>query len=732
MANITNFLNKIKTAVHGKDVRGAIHDAIKQVYDDASVEHDNANMEVKMARGTHDTLNDRLDKTDEIQAQTNAQLSEVANKGTTIEVLERVTKEEIDRQIEDGTLATLTIENNGVPLQKLDLTNIGNTVFDKFTITVTKYDTTTEKEAYALYMYHNTSISDETTDLTCSCTVYTTRTAMIKFSAKLFYNDDSTLTNLTGQSSTSTIVLNLKKGFNTFKTTFKGISLNKNYYRFMPWFRFTKIDGEDEINVYLTDVVFNEKIGFNLIDKMGQSSNISLSENELLQEQPVTLSKMSKVINDSSDFITDIVKSYNDEEYLNFYAPNILKANGGVGHTTITLNLSAREKLAPYDFKIPSGTKIKYTIEFTQNSGQMTSVGFQLHQSDNPNNSNSNISHQVFDRYLLNGQKKYTWEHTFSSDSTYTIQENLHIKLYFDCVYETGVDFTGTLIYSDIEFVLPNGESIFEPISIHNVNVTGEKAYMRYDDSKPIMYEFLTKETTKLREEMDDYVESLKSEIANTKRVPSRWTDKSYSSVGDSITWQHEQTIYTDDNSPLKGYQYYVIERLGVSSFENNAVAGMTMAQYDGWSNTFMTRYKNINWSNYDLITIALGTNDFGNGGGCDIGDINSTDTSTYCGAYNTVLQHIFKTNPKIRVVLMTPFQRASGLDTNSKGHTLIDYVNAVIELGEKWSCPVFDCYRNSGWNQSTFDVYTVDRLHGSAEGFEFVGKPLGEFLAIN
>ena len=75
MANITNYLNKIKTAVYGKDVRGAIHDAIKQVYDDASVNHDNANMEVKMARGTHNTLNDRLDNVDEIQAQTNAQLS---------------------------------------------------------------------------------------------------------------------------------------------------------------------------------------------------------------------------------------------------------------------------------------------------------------------------------------------------------------------------------------------------------------------------------------------------------------------------------------------------------------------------------------------------------------------------------------------------------------------------------------------------------------------------------
>ncbi|MFQ6895379.1 MAG: hypothetical protein ACLRSH_01005 [Turicibacter sp.] len=79
MANITNYLNKIKTAVYGKDVRGAIHDAIKQVYDDASVNHDNANMEVKMARGTHNTLNDRLDNVDEIQAQTNAQLSQTNN-----------------------------------------------------------------------------------------------------------------------------------------------------------------------------------------------------------------------------------------------------------------------------------------------------------------------------------------------------------------------------------------------------------------------------------------------------------------------------------------------------------------------------------------------------------------------------------------------------------------------------------------------------------------------------
>lgn len=78
--SITNKLNKIKNAIYGKEVRGAIHDAIKECYDDATVNHDNANMEVKMARGTHNTLNDRLDNVDKIQAQTNAQLSDVVEK----------------------------------------------------------------------------------------------------------------------------------------------------------------------------------------------------------------------------------------------------------------------------------------------------------------------------------------------------------------------------------------------------------------------------------------------------------------------------------------------------------------------------------------------------------------------------------------------------------------------------------------------------------------------------
>ena len=57
----------------------------------------------------------------------NVKLDTIANKGTTVEVLERVTKEEIERQIADGTIANLTIEDGCITLEKLDPSIFGPT-----------------------------------------------------------------------------------------------------------------------------------------------------------------------------------------------------------------------------------------------------------------------------------------------------------------------------------------------------------------------------------------------------------------------------------------------------------------------------------------------------------------------------------------------------------------------------------------------------------------------------
>ena len=77
--SIQNYLNQIKNAVFGKDVRESIHDAIKQCYDDAAVNHNNANMEVKLARGTHETLNDRITENEKNQENLSSQLEHKAN-----------------------------------------------------------------------------------------------------------------------------------------------------------------------------------------------------------------------------------------------------------------------------------------------------------------------------------------------------------------------------------------------------------------------------------------------------------------------------------------------------------------------------------------------------------------------------------------------------------------------------------------------------------------------------
>jgi len=78
--SIQNLLDKIKSAVYGKDVRQSIHDAIKQAYDDASL-NGNANMEVSLARGKEVTLGSRLEKMQAVDNNLSVQLEQRPVKG---------------------------------------------------------------------------------------------------------------------------------------------------------------------------------------------------------------------------------------------------------------------------------------------------------------------------------------------------------------------------------------------------------------------------------------------------------------------------------------------------------------------------------------------------------------------------------------------------------------------------------------------------------------------------
>lgn len=74
--SIREELNKIKNAVFGIEIRQAIHDAIEKAYNDAGEEHDNANMEVKLARGEYPNLDSRLNANDGIVSSNKSEIDQ--------------------------------------------------------------------------------------------------------------------------------------------------------------------------------------------------------------------------------------------------------------------------------------------------------------------------------------------------------------------------------------------------------------------------------------------------------------------------------------------------------------------------------------------------------------------------------------------------------------------------------------------------------------------------------
>lgn len=98
------------------DIVGTAEDVsdIDGVYDDAELRE-----EIKIIN--EDLIDIKLDekKLNGVVKKIAEKLESVANVGTTVEVLERVTREEISRQINDGTIAHLTIQDRTITSEKI-------------------------------------------------------------------------------------------------------------------------------------------------------------------------------------------------------------------------------------------------------------------------------------------------------------------------------------------------------------------------------------------------------------------------------------------------------------------------------------------------------------------------------------------------------------------------------------------------------------------------------------
>lgn len=227
------------------------------------------------------------------------------------------------------------------------------------------------------------------------------------------------------------------------------------------------------------------------------------------------------------------------------------------------------------------------------------------------------------------------------------------------------------------------------------------------------------------------FVASQYKVMPKTKKTgaPLKYDGKRLVSLGDSITWQ-DGKAYAGNGLIARGYQTHMKERLGFIEVLNMGVSGRPMANGSANGVGTNTTGKTVTYASYDVVTIASGTNDFklniplGNMGA--IGDT-TFDTNTFYGAYRDLVEYILTQKPTQKIFLFTPLQRDNGgysvNTTNTAGHKLSDYVNAVKDVGKMYGIPVVDLFADSGLTKLNLATYTWDGLHPNDLGYERVSE---------
>lgn len=204
---------------------------------------------------------------------------------------------------------------------------------------------------------------------------------------------------------------------------------------------------------------------------------------------------------------------------------------------------------------------------------------------------------------------------------------------------------------------------------------------------------------------------------------------KKYYACGDSIV--DMQGTLTDpetfgDTGYSKDLQNRDISGMTVEGYVSAIERryGLVATNYGRGGETLVAGYgrlATLDYSDVALVTIAYGVNDARTG--VPLGDVNSTDISTFAGALNNLLRKIYTDNPECRVVILTPIQRLYvsdfGIGTpNANGHYLIDFCRMCEKVAAKRSTACINMYEVCGINQTNLYYYTVEGVHPVNQGF--------------
>lgn len=221
-------------------------------------------------------------------------------------------------------------------------------------------------------------------------------------------------------------------------------------------------------------------------------------------------------------------------------------------------------------------------------------------------------------------------------------------------------------------------------------------------------------------------IESLN--VSETSLLPEGHTSStvtlraSWASLGTSITW-YNNNVSSSNGRFTKGYQDRVMQKLHFQKFTNLGLNGKCLI--DSYNGTLVKA---------DYYTIEHGINDWGHSTKVGTIDdyINDTGTGTFAGTYRKLIDKIYKTNAKAKIILCTP-RKAYGFSGYLPDHWydayngiyLQDYADLIKQIAAYESLPVADFFYLCG-NQHNLASLSIDTaLHPNDDGYQMMANVL-------
>lgn len=213
-------------------------------------------------------------------------------------------------------------------------------------------------------------------------------------------------------------------------------------------------------------------------------------------------------------------------------------------------------------------------------------------------------------------------------------------------------------------------------------------------------------------------VTELAEKVENIESVtPLQWTGKNCVCIGDSIMW-YDGHEFANTDVVAVGYPSYMRDVLKLT-VSNQGVSGACVAYHSERPYVDnVTTVDSIDFSGYDLAVLEGGINDYIVGS--VIGTIaeDNFDKTTFCGAYQYIIEKILTQNPTIQIVMFLPYKIV--WQAAQSTIPLTDYITAIKAISEHYSIPLVNLYGECGFNfKNIVSQYTIDGLHANNDGYK-------------